>query len=358
MSKIDVNFKRAESSYSIFIEENALSMIDQSLELSDYSSLHIITDETVGPLYAQKLQDNLNEDAGVITINADENSKTVSSVENIWKELLHQGADRNSLVINLGGGLVGDVGGFAASTYMRGIDFIQAPTTLLAASDASIGGKTGVNYLGLKNMVGTFTQPKAVIIDTSVFDTLSNRLVAEGLAEIIKHGAISDETYFTWLEDKLPNIAKEHLTELLERSCRVKAEIVQDDESEQHARKLLNFGHTLGHALESNSHELGDILLHGEAVAVGMVAESRLGEQAGITKPGTTDRLQALLEKTGLPTELPTWAVLDAVESKLIHDKKTKAGQINWTLLEQIGRAKTDCKIKPENLQNLFTNSN
>lgn len=356
MSKIDVKFKRAESSYSIFIDEDGLSKLSQVFDLSAYSSLHVITDEVVGPLYVRKLQDKLSQEAGIITIKADESGKTIASAELAWKELLNQGADRNSLVINLGGGLVGDVGGFAASTYMRGIDFIQVPTTLLAATDASIGGKTGVNYLGLKNMVGTFTQPKAVIIDTSTFGTLNDRLVAEGLAEIIKHGAIHDEEYFSWLEDKLPDIANEHLTQLLERSCRIKVEIVQDDESEQNNRKLVNFGHTLGHALESNSHELEDVLLHGEAVAIGMVAESRLGEQAGITRQGTTDRLKALLDKAGLPTELPEWAEQGAVESKLIHDKKNKAGQINWTLLEQIGTGKTGCEIPNEYLSNLFTN--
>lgn len=201
----------------------------------------------------------------------------------------------------------------------------EAPTTLLAATDASIGGKTGVvNYLGLKNTVGTFTQPKAVIVDTSTFRNPSDRLVAEGLAEIIKHGAIHDEEYFSWLEEKLPDISSEHLTELLERSCRIKVEIIQYYESEQNNRKLVNFGHTLGHALESNSHELEDVLLHGEAVAIGMVAESRLGEQAGVTKAGTTDRLKALLDKVGLPTELPEWADQEAVESKLIHDKNKK----------------------------------
>lgn len=354
MKKINVSITRSHADYPIIVGSGVFDEINKIILENKYSNIHIVTDENVEKLYAAKLHDALSIESNVIVIGSSENNKSVATAEKVWKELLHEGADRKSLVINLGGGLVGDVGGFAASTFMRGVDFIQVPTTLLAAADASIGGKTGINFDGLKNMVGTFTQPKAVVIDTDVFASLDERLIAEGLAEIIKHGAIADADYFQWLEQQLPDIASENMTELLERSCQIKANIVQDDEQESDKRKLVNFGHTIGHAIESLSHKRDDHLLHGEAIAIGMVAEARLGETAVITEQGTSERLIKILKQVSLPTEIPDWVKQEDVLALIQKDKKNSSGNINWTLLERIGHAVQDQSVAQHLIETIF----
>jgi len=341
IKKVNVSFVGSDEYYDISIGSNLIEQFNELFDVSQYSKVFVLSDDKVAPLHADKLPVG----AKLITIKSGESAKNIETIQQIWQQLFDGGADRKSLLINLGGGVIGDLGGFVASTYMRGIDFINIPTTLLAAADASIGGKTGFNFAGIKNLLGTFAQPKAVIIDVDAFKTLDKRTFNEGFAEIIKHAAVFDEHYFAELEKLLPSPNPEQLIDILQKSSQLKADTVMADEKESGERKLLNFGHTIGHAVESLSHEQSTPLLHGEAVAIGMVAEARLGEEANITSPGTVDRIISLLSKVNLPTEIPAWAIKEKLDTKISKDKKNHGTRINWVMLGQIGSAKVDVQL-------------
>jgi 3-dehydroquinate synthase len=242
--------------------------------------------------------------------------------------------------VALGGGVVGDLAGFVAATYLRGVPVVQVPTTLLAMIDASVGGKTGVDTRHGKNLVGAFHQPAAVVADTRTLATLPPAQLRAGLAEAIKHGAIADERYFERVVDDLPALlapggwGSDAMTALVARSVEIKAAVVERDEREGGVRKTLNFGHTLGHAVETLS---GYTLLHGEAVAIGMALESQLAERAGVAECGTNDRLRAALERAGLPTRAPATMRADDVISVTRHDKKARGGVTEYALPRRIG---------------------
>jgi 3-dehydroquinate synthase len=266
-----------------------------------------------------------------------EQAKTLDVIREVWDDLLEAGCDRTSTIVAVGGGAVGDLAGFAAATYMRGINFVQVPTTLLAQVDASIGGKTAIDHPRAKNLIGAFHQPRLVMIDPAALTTLSEREYRSGLAEVIKHGIVLDASYFADLERSLPALLDRDLV-VLERivagSCRIKAAVVERDEQEAELRHVLNYGHTIGHALEAATGF--DRFTHGEAVALGMVAEARLAERLGIAASETTARQVALLGAVGLPVTglgAAPAAIIDAMG----RDKKARDGRVPFVLAPEIG---------------------
>lgn len=290
----------------------------------------IITDETVNEIYGKNFNKSI-----IHKLKESEKNKNLNQVNDLYKIFLENGLDRHSVVVAFGGGIVLDMVGFAASTYMRGIPVIYIPTTLLSQTDASVGGKTGVNFNGYKNIVGSFNYPEKVIIDVSVLKTLSKQEFSNGLAEVIKHGVIADFEYFKFIEnniDKIMEFDKELLSEVVYRSIKIKNNIVLKDEKESGIRKILNFGHTFAHAIEKEGN-----ITHGQAVSVGMIMACELSEKYGHLEIGVKERLSNLLEKAGLPTQSEIEA--KTILKNLLHDKKSKGDSIDFVLLKEIGEA-------------------
>jgi len=279
---------------------------------------------------------------------AGEGAKNLDTVAGLYAAALESGLDRESAFIALGGGVTGDLTGFAASTYMRGVKFIQMPTTLLAQVDSSVGGKTGVDFAGMKNIVGTFYQPASVIINTDTLKTLPERQVLSGLAEIIKYGIITDESFLKFLEANINSIValdSQALVHAIGRSCSIKAEIVSKDERDQGIRAVLNFGHTVGHAIEA----LGGMsaYTHGEAVAIGMVAEANIALLLGLIDSSLADRIRDLLRRAGLPVRLPDFSN-ESLVRLMQHDKKTTGSRFVFALPKGPGQACIYKDVKPE----------
>jgi len=302
----------------------------------------IVTNDTVAPLYADRLEEALRV-AGArvqrIVLRDGEAFKTWESLERIYAALLEARADRRTVVVALGGGVVGDIAGFAAATYQRGIAHVQVPTTLLAQVDSSVGGKTAINHPLGKNMIGAFHQPDAVIADTATLATLPPRELAAGLAEVVKYGAIHDAAFLDWIEANAQKLLRRESASLalaIERSCAIKAEIVAADERESGVRALLNFGHTFGHAIESAAGY--GAWLHGEAVAAGMVLAARLSARTGRITNAEADRLKRLIDMLGLPVAPPRFPLETWLEF-MGRDKKNEGGRITLVLLEALGRA-------------------
>jgi 3-dehydroquinate synthase len=272
-----------------------------------------------------------------LTFPAGEPSKTRHTWARLTDDLLALGLGRDGALVAVGGGVTGDLTGFVAATYLRGIPYVQVPTSLLAMLDASIGGKTGVDVPAGKNLVGAFHQPVAVVVDPRALRTLPERDYRAGLAEAVKHAAIADAAHFAWLDTQVDALAARDeavLEELLRRSIGIKAAVVADDERESGRRAVLNAGHTVAHALETAS---GFTLRHGEAVAIGLVAEARLGEQLGVTAAGTASALAALLDRLGLPTRTPREVDRAAAVAAMHSDKKNRGGELRFSLLRAIG---------------------
>jgi 3-dehydroquinate synthase len=301
----------------------------------------VVSNTTVAPLYLERVQAGLSGfEAAHITLADGEQHKTLRSVEQVFDALSALGATRDACILALGGGVVGDIAGFAAASWMRGIDFVQMPTTLLAMVDSSVGGKTGVNLPAGKNLIGAFHQPRAVIADTGTLATLPEREYRAGLAEAIKHSALGDAVFFERLEPmRAALLARDDdaLATLIAHSCRFKAAVVARDETEHGERALLNFGHTFGHALEA---EAGyGTLLHGEAVAIGMVLAARLSARLGMPGADDGERLRGLLRDFGLPVTLPSDIDPEALIRHMRLDKKNRAGELRLILWRGIGRA-------------------
>ena len=301
----------------------------------------IVSDRNVAPLYLARVEKALaGKTVGTLILPAGEQEKTLQRFGEAIDALAALGASRDATVVALGGGVVGDLAGFAAASWMRGVRFVQLPTTLLAMVDSSVGGKTAVDIPAGKNLVGAFHQPSAVIADTSTLVTLPLRELRAGLAEVVKYGAIGDATFFAWLEahaDALLARDGEAIGEAIERSCRHKAGVVARDETEQGERALLNFGHTFGHAIEAAQGFGG--LLHGEAVSVGMVLAARLSAHLGRAPSRDTDRLQALLERFGLPVAVPDGLDAPGLLSRMKLDKKAVSGRLRLVLWRRLGEA-------------------
>ncbi len=330
--------------YSVYV---GTGILDDSASWSPHlgnGAVLLVSNETVAPLYADRVAAALSGREIHRHILPDgEPFKTLESWSGILDFLVAIRARRDATIIALGGGVVGDIAGFAAASYMRGIRCIQAPTSLLAQVDASVGGKTGVNHERGKNLIGAFHQPRAVIIDTDTLGTLPEREYTAGLAEVVKYGAIMDAGFLDWLEAHAEAVAAREpaaLRHMVSRSVDNKARIVCQDEREGGIRAILNFGHTFGHALEAITSY--SEYLHGEAVAIGMAVAARLSESRGLCPAGTADRLTALMQRLGLPHRLPehhpTAALLDAMGL----DKKAVASGLRLILLEQAGQAIID----------------
>ncbi len=294
----------------------------------------VVSNETVAPLYLDKLLPNLGGlSVDSIALPDGEAYKTVETMQCILDKLVAMRGNRDTTVIALGGGVVGDVAGFAAACYMRGVNFVQVPTTLLAQVDSSVGGKTGVNHPQGKNLVGAFRQPRAVLIDTDTLDTLPDRELRAGLAEVIKYGAICDAGFFAWLEDNMSGLVArdaDSLVYAIRRSCECKAAVVAEDEREAGRRAILNFGHTFGHAIE-RCQGYGE-WLHGEAVAAGMIMAAQLSN----LPDRDVERLRALIVSAGLPVEPPVIGHGDWM-SAMGMDKKVQGKQLRFVLLNDIG---------------------
>ncbi|HEX6749964.1 MAG TPA: 3-dehydroquinate synthase [Longimicrobium sp.] len=311
--------------------------------LSKFCPAHryaVVTDDRVAELYAVRLSRMLHSAgyrADVFAFQNGEERKTRETWALVTDAMLEAGIGRDAALIAFGGGVPGDLGGFVAATYMRGLPLVQVPTTLLAMIDSSVGGKTGVDTPAGKNLVGAFHQPQVVVADPELLATLPDAHVRAGLAEAVKHGAIADPEYLDWIESAAAELLagdSEALCRLIVRSVEIKAEIVKRDETEKGPRKLLNFGHTIGHAIEALS---GYALLHGEAIAIGMVEEARIGERCGITATGTAARLRKVLSRLGLPTSLPLEMNVDEVIDGTRTDKKAREGRVQYSLIEAVG---------------------
>ena len=331
-----ITVELGERSYPIVIGNGLLGGgFDLSPHVNGPDCL-VVTNETVEPLYLEALLADLpGKQVRAISLPDGEAYKTLETVEDILDTLVEGGANRDTTLVALGGGVVGDIAGFAAACYMRGVDFIQVPTTLLAQVDSSVGGKTGVNHASGKNLIGAFHQPLAVLIDTDTLRTLPDRELRAGLAEVIKYGAIVDADFFAWLEENIEALLArdaEALAVAIQRSCELKAEIVAEDERESGRRAILNFGHTFGHAIE-RCQGYGD-WLHGEAVAAGMVMAGQLSGVEG----SDAERLETLLERAGLPTRPPVIAPSDLLAAMGM-DKKVKRKQLRFVLLRALGDA-------------------
>jgi 3-dehydroquinate synthase len=301
----------------------------------------VVSNAVVAPLYLDRVTAALDGlDWHALILPDGEAHKTLDSAARIFDALAAQGASRDATVIALGGGVIGDLSGFAAACWMRGIDFVQMPTTLLAMVDASVGGKTAVDLAAGKNLVGAFHQPRVVVIDTDALTTLPAREYRAGLAEVVKHSAIGDAAFFAWLEahaDALKARDGDVLARVIAHDCAFKAGVVARDETEQGERALLNFGHSFGHALETVTGYAA--LLHGEAVAIGMGMAARLSAQLGMAGDADAARLAALLERLGLPTTPPAGLDPDAVLGAMRLDKKNLGGRLRLVLWRGIGRA-------------------
>lgn len=340
---ITVQIELGDRSYPVHIGEGLLDQAEPWQALNAGKTL-IVSNEVVAPLYLDRLLVALGEREVSTHIIADgEPHKTVATWSGILNSLVHMQARRDCNLIALGGGVVGDICGFAAATYMRGVQFFQVPTTLLAQVDSSVGGKTGVNHSKGKNLLGAFHQPGMVLIDTQTLDTLPIREFRAGLAEVVKYGAIMDSTFLDWLEASVEAINSRQapaLPHLIRRSVESKARLVAADETETGIRAILNFGHSFGHALEATT--AYSEYLHGEAVAIGMVIAATLSEQRGLCRVGTAARLSRLLQALGLPVELPEQVSNSAIMDALQLDKKAVAAGLRLILLENTGRAIID----------------
>jgi 3-dehydroquinate synthase len=332
------------NAYPVYLGRGLLGDVALWREHLGRGKVLVVSNDTVAPLYFQALRPALDNRPSELHVIPDgEQFKSVETWYGILDKLVGMQARRDTSLIALGGGVVGDISGFAAACYMRGIRFLQAPTTLLAQVDASVGGKTGVNHVQGKNLVGAFHQPAAVFIDTVTLDTLAPREFNAGLAEVVKYGAIRDASFFDWLERETDAIAARDpatLEHLIFKSVLNKAEIVAQDERESGIRALLNFGHSFGHALEAET--AYQRFLHGEAVAIGMVAAACLSESRGLCKAGVSGRLSELLRRFDLPVQIPADVSIEGLQKSLQLDKKAVASGLRLVLLEAIGKARVD----------------
>ena len=337
----NVHVDLGSKSYDIEIERGLLPRIGERVKrlLPKAEKAAVITDSNVGPLYASVLKKSLEKEGiavTVLTFKAGEESKNLQTLGILYNGLAEAGLTRSDAVIALGGGVTGDMGGLAAATFLRGVAFIQIPTSLLATVDSSVGGKVAVDLPSGKNLVGAFYQPKAVYIDPDLLKTLSARYLHDGLAEVIKYGCIRDRDLFVMLE-KIQNDGEllERADEIIETCCNLKARIVEQDEFDTGERMLLNFGHTLGHAIEKTFHF--DRYSHGEGVGIGMVLLTRQSEKLGLTEYGTADRIAALLQKFQLPVNVQMRQ--DDFLRAIALDKKKRGSRLTLVLLKQIGES-------------------
>ena len=350
-----------ERSYPIHIGSGVLNQIGPTLAADPVGKRYgIISDDNVAELYGQQIIASLT-DAGLacelIVFPAGEEQKHTLTVTDLASELAGRGFDRGDALVALGGGVVGDITGFLASIYMRGIPFVQVPTSLLAQVDSSVGGKTGVDIPEGKNLIGTFYQPRAVYIDIDVLKTLPPEEFRGGLAEVIKYGVIIDKDFFAFLEENqkaIRDMEPETLVSMIYTCCQIKANVVEQDEREGGLRRILNFGHTIGHAVEAAS---GFQIIHGLAVSIGMHAVTQLAIQGGYTTDSVLQTLDNLLGAYNLPLEIPAELDRKKIRAYLQTDKKTVGGHIFFVLPEEIGKVIITDQVRPEDIDLVLGNS-
>lgn len=340
-----------ERSYPIFIGQGLLGKSDLVAPYVAGSQVMIVTNETVAPLYLERTKAMFsNFDVSVTVLPDGEQYKNLDTLNLIFDQLLEQRHSRKTTLVALGGGVVGDMTGFAAACYQRGVEFIQIPTTLLSQVDSSVGGKTGVNHPLGKNMIGAFHQPNAVIIDTDTLDTLPKREVSAGIAEVVKYGLIRDVSFFEWLEAniaKLIALDSDAIAYAIETSCQCKALVVSEDEREGGVRAILNLGHTFGHAIETHM-GYGE-WLHGEAVSAGMVMAADLSCRQGWLNTEEVNRIVKLLEQSMLPVAAPKEMSVERFKSLMSVDKKVIDGSLRLVLMNKIGEAFVTEAFEPSN---------
>ena len=344
----EIKVELGAKSYKIFIGENIFSDCAKFISEKNFTKILVVTDENVFANCGEKFFTALKGcgiDFAVEKIPAGENSKTLQMAEKIYTKAIELGLDRKSLIIALGGGVVGDLAGFIAATYLRGVPFIQVPTTLLAQVDSSVGGKTAVNHTLGKNLIGAFYQPQAVFIDLETLKTLPEREIKSGLGEVVKYGVISDEKFFAYLEDNAEKILRrdvEVMEKIICRSCEIKAEVVAQDEKENNLRRILNFGHTIAHAVEVETNYKK--YRHGEAVSIGMIGAALISQQLEKISAAEVQRLENLLQKLNLVTKAEGCEVENLFQATF-RDKKAEGGKVNWVLMKKIGAVETSADV-------------
>lgn len=339
MYKLNVDLP--DKNYDIIIKKGLIEDIGECVKsVYENQKIAVITDSNVDRIYGESLKKNLEKsgfDVHFVVVKAGESSKSIEVLEEVYDKLLALNITRGDMILTFGGGVVGDLGGFAASTLLRGIKFIQIPTSLLAQIDSSIGGKVAVNLPKGKNLVGSFYHPEAVFIDPNLLDTLKERFIADGMAEVIKYGCIRDkELFFKLLNYKSQEELFENIEEVIYNCCDIKRAVVEDDEKDLGIRMILNFGHTLGHVIENYYNY--EKYTHGEGVAIGMHHITKKSEELGLTEKGTAELIEEILKKYGLPFEMPKIAREDILKTINL-DKKSHVNDISLVLIEKIGDA-------------------
>jgi len=341
MQTLTVNL--GDRSYPIYVGDGILSRAGDFLQRAGLrGKVAVITNPTVAQLYLDAVHDSLSAagfDVTPVLIPDGEQHKNLQSLSVIYDRLISERFERRSCVLALGGGVVGDLAGFAAATFLRGIAYVQVPTTLLAQVDSSVGGKTGVNHQEGKNLVGAFYQPRLVLIDVAVLQSLPRREFIAGLAEVIKYGVIEDPALFKLLEEnmgKLTSLDRALLTQVIATSCAIKAKVVEQDERENDYRAVLNFGHTVGHALEAATHY--QKYLHGEAIGIGMAQAATISAQQGFCDQRSLERIRKLIKKAGLPLEIPREVSMQSLIQAMEVDKKSAGGKIKFVICTGIGK--------------------
>lgn len=345
-----VKVKLGINSYEVYVGLGLLTQTGRWLKESGFSDkLVIITDPTVNRLYGDALNQGLTKEGFNVTtllVPEGEDQKSLETAGRLYHELTNCYAERTTPILALGGGVIGDLVGFVAATYLRGVPLIQIPTTLLAQVDSSIGGKVAVDHGQLKNKIGAFYQPRLVIADIDTLRTLPPEELANGLAEVIKSAAIRDSKFFDFLEkniDEIKALDEKALEEIVFQSVKIKAEIVEKDERDLGLRSLLNYGHTIGHAIESASDFKVE---HGRAIAIGMLAAARISNKMGILDESESMRLKSVIEKGGLPTEMPSLKLEEVIQA-MKHDKKVLKDKVRFVLLKSIGNAFITDEVSP-----------
>jgi len=356
-----VGVRLGSNSYEIQIGSGLLAQTGQQLKRIGFGDkLVIVTDPTVKSLYGNTLKQSLTGEGfkvAILLVPEGEAQKSLETAGRLYQELTDFYAERTTPILALGGGVIGDLAGFVAATYMRGVPLIQMPTTLLAQGDSSIGGKVAVNHGQLKNKIGTFYHPKLTISDINTLKTLSPREFNDGLAEIIKHGAILDGEFFSYLEDNLDKIKSldaQVLERVVSRSAEIKAGVVEKDELDLGLRNILNCGHTVGHAIESVS---GLKIWHGEAVAIGMLVEAKISNKMGILDRDELVRLKSVIKGANLPTEIPDLEVAKIIQA-MKHDKKILQGKLRFALPKSIGDVFITDEVSPSLIEQVLSDWN
>ena len=354
MNIVRVNLPN-DNGYDIKIGTDLMADVTAFVANGKYSpQAFVVADTNTAPLYGEQIKDALVKGGlrpEICAVPAGETAKSLRYVEELYNRFADAKLDRKSLVVAVGGGVVGDLAGFVAATYMRSVPFVQVPTTLLAQVDSSVGGKTAINLPLGKNLVGAFYQPDAVFIDLNMLQTLPKREIATGLGEIVKYGVIADAKLFSFLEENytaLLNLELVPLTHVIGRSCAIKADVVGKDEKEAGLRRILNFGHTVAHAVEQETNY--SRYNHGEAVALGSLCAARLSKLEGYIDEKTEERLFKLIDELNLPT-VAAGCTLSHMEEEILRDKKTVGGKVNWVLMRDIGEVFVTADVTEDNVK-------